>query len=85
MSYYDDEKLPEGMIEISIERGGENVRTVIPEGTVVRALIEDGHLRGVEVVNTRVNGAPAREDTRLQNGDTVSQIPKSGVQGTWVE
>jgi molybdopterin converting factor small subunit len=71
----------DGRIEIKIERGGESITTTIEAGATVQALISDGHLRGVEVVNTRVNGAPAEDDTVLQSGDTVSQIPLSGKQG----
>lgn len=68
-------------IEITIERGGEYIKAFVPEGATVEALIQNGHLRGIQVANTRVNGAPAVNDTALQTGDTVSQVPKSGTQG----
>lgn len=71
----------DGQIEVTIERGGEHVTAFVPEGSTVSALIEGGHLRGIGVASTRVNGAPADEDTRLGPGDEVNQVPKSGRQG----
>lgn len=68
-------------ILVTIERGGESTTTECDEGCNIQALIEDGHLRGVAVANTRVNGAPAEVNTPVRDGDTVSQVPKSGRQG----
>ncbi len=68
-------------IKVTIERGGENVTTYVDEGSTVQALIEDGHLRGIESASTRLNGAPADPSTTLQEGDSVCQVPKSGKQG----
>jgi hypothetical protein len=70
-----------GMIRIHIERGGESTTIEVPEDSSIQAVIEDGHLRGVDVANTRLNDAPASPSDGLQNGDTVTQIPKSGKQG----
>ncbi len=75
------EDVEDGMISVRIERGGEFVDTQVPEDSNVQALIEDGHLRGITTSSTRVNGEPATPNTPLQNGDQVSQIPKSGKQG----
>jgi hypothetical protein len=75
-----DENTPD-MVNITVERGGEFIRASVPTGCTIKALIEDGHLRGISVANTRVNGALANEDTTIHDGDTVSQIPKSGKQG----
>jgi sulfur carrier protein ThiS len=75
------EDIKSGMISVRIEKGGENVDTQVPEGSTIRALIEDNHLRGLEVVSTRVNGTPASDSTPLQEGDRISQVPKSGKQG----
>ncbi len=82
MPYNDDgEKIANpGMMEIKIERGGENVNVEVPEGATIKALIEDGHLRGIGVVNTRLNGVPAQEDMSLHSGDIVAAVPKSGEQ-----
>ena len=77
----EQDRMDNGMVNITVERGGEFLRTTVPEGSTIKALIEDGHLRGITVANTRVNGALANEDTPVQDGDTVSQIPKSGKQG----
>lgn len=71
----------DGQIEVTIERGGERVTAFVPEDSTVNALIEQGHLRGINVAGTRVNGGPADGDTRLQHGDQVTQVPKSGEQG----
>ena len=71
-----------GTIRISIERGGELVETNVPEGSSVSALIEDDHLRGISVASTRVNGRPATATTPLNDGDSVSQVPTSGKQGS---
>lgn len=68
-------------ITVNIERGGEYIQTTCNEGDTVQALIQDGHLRGIEVTSTRVNGAPAKPSTPLREGDTVTQIPRSGRQG----
>lgn len=76
-----EQELPDGFIRINIERGGEYITTDVPEGSTVQALIDGDHLRGVQVSSTRVNGAPAENSTPLENGDSVSQIPKSGKQG----
>ncbi len=82
MSMYQENKgVPAGSMEITVERGGEYLRLTVPEGATIQALIRDNHLRGVEVANTRVNGAPANRDTSLRAGDSVAQIPKSGEQG----
>ncbi len=78
---YSDTPIPDGFIEITVERGGETIVTRVPEGSTVQALIEGNHLRGVEVANTRVNGAPAAAATSLRSGDSVAQVPKSGTQG----
>ncbi|KKL87893.1 hypothetical protein LCGC14_1930190 [marine sediment metagenome] len=78
---FGDENPASEMIEITVERGGEFVRATVPVGSTIKALMEDGHLRGISVANTRVNGALAEEDTPIHSGDTVSQIPKSGKQG----
>ena len=75
------EDVEDGMISVRIERGGEYVDTQVPEDSNVQALIEDGHLRGITASSTQVNGEPATPNTPLQNGDQVSQIPKSGKQG----
>ncbi len=80
--YSDSESCPDGMIEITIERGGEFMRTFVKEGATVQALIEDGQLRGISTSNTRVNGAPSTEGTSLKSGDSVVQVPKSGKQGS---
>lgn len=69
------------MVEITIERGGEYVRVEVPEGSTVSALIQDDHLRGINVSSTRVNGNLASPETPLQQGDQVAQVPKSGKQG----
>ena len=69
------------MIEVKIERGGERLCVDVPEGSTIKALIEDGHLRGLTVVNTLVNGTTAGGRETLQNGDMVTEIPKSGKQG----
>lgn len=71
----------EDMVNITVERGGEFVRTTVPVGSTIKALIEDGHLRGIDVANTRVNGTLADENATIAEGDTVSQIPRSGKQG----
>ncbi|KKN80409.1 hypothetical protein LCGC14_0330020 [marine sediment metagenome] len=76
-----DEDVLDGMINVRIGRGGEVVDTQVPENSTVQALIEDGHLRGIKACTTRVNGSPATPNTPLQNGDQVSQIPRSGKQG----
>jgi molybdopterin converting factor small subunit len=76
-----DKEIPDGYIEVTIERGGESVNTIVPEGSTLSALIQDGHLRGVDVATTRVNGAPADTKTPLRAGDSVAQVPKSGTQG----
>ncbi len=68
-------------ITVTIEMGSEIIRTTVDEGSTVQALIEDGHLRGIESASTRLNGAPAASSTPLQDGDSVSQVPKSGKQG----
>lgn len=70
-----------GMIIVKIERGGEVIETQVSEGSTVRALIEDDHLRGIETCSTRVNGTPASDTTPLKAGDQISQVPKSGKQG----
>lgn len=77
----DNEQTAPGMVEITVERGGEFIRAEVPEGSTIKALIEDGHLRGIDVANTRVNGALADENATVAEGDTVSQIPRSGKQG----
>ena len=68
-------------ITVTIQMGGETITTSVPEGATVQALIEDGHLRGINAALTRVNGAPAAPDSPLCDGDQVSQVPKSGQQG----
>jgi hypothetical protein len=68
-------------IRIKIQMGGETIETNVDEGSTVQALIEGGHLRGIEVANTRLNGAPASSRDTLQDGDSVSQVAKSGQQG----
>lgn len=68
-------------IKVTIEMGSEIITTSVDEGATVQALIEDGHLRGIEAASTRLNGAPASPGTPLQDGDSVSQVPKSGRQG----
>lgn len=78
---YEENEVPEGFVEVRMERGGERLMLQVPEGATIKALIEDGHLRGINVASTRVNGAQAEDDTVLQGGDSVSQIPKSGTQG----
>lgn len=70
-----------GMIEITVRRGAETVNTEVPDGSTVQFLIENGHLRGIQVASTRLNGAPVDGDPTLQKGDTVEQVPKSGRQG----
>lgn len=83
MTYDDDGNriTRQGYIEIVIHRGGEQVRTEVREESTINALIEDGHLRGINVANTRLNNAPASGDDTIHAGDTVSQVPKSGSQG----
>jgi hypothetical protein len=84
MTQYDEDGNPVtnlGMIEIKVRRGAETIDTEVPEGSTVQALIEDGHLRGVTVASTRLNGSPADGSSPLQQGDTVEQVPKSGKQG----
>ena len=71
----------DGQIEITIERGGETITAFVPEGSTISALIREGHLRGIEVASTRINGAPAGVATTLREGDEVDQVPKSGKQG----
>lgn len=77
----EDTPIREGYIRITIERGGEQVITDVPEGSTVGALIQSEHLRGVSVASTRVNGQPATASTPVCNGDTASEVPKSGKQG----
>lgn len=73
--------MAEGQIRVTIELGGEMITTEVPEGSTVQALIENGHLRGINAASTRLNGSPAAPSTPLRNGDSVSQVPKSGKQG----
>lgn len=68
-------------IKVTIEMGSEVITTNVDEGSTIQALIEDGHLRGIEAASTRLNGAPASPDTTLRDGDAVAQVPKSGRQG----
>jgi hypothetical protein len=68
-------------VDIIIVYGADEIRTEVPEGSSINALIEDGHLRGVNVSNTRLNNAPAKGNDVVKEGDTVRQVPKSGVQG----
>lgn len=70
-----------GYIDIIVQRGGDEVRTEVPEGSTINFLIQEGHLRGVAVANTRLNNAPANGDDTVLPGDTVVQIPRSGKQG----
>ena len=80
-SYHREDGIPDGMMEVHIERGGEYLQAYVPEGATIKALITDGHLRGINVASTRVNGSPAEDETILENGDSVSQVPRSGKQG----
>lgn len=73
--------MEEGQIRVTIELGGEMITTEVPEGSTVQALIENGHLRGINAATTRLNGAPASVNSPLQDGDEVTQVPKSGRQG----
>ena len=77
----EDTPVRTGYIRVTIERGGEQTITDVPEGSTVGALIEQGHLRGVAVASTRVNGLPATGSTPISDGDTASEVPKSGKQG----
>lgn len=84
MTMYEDGEalpVPEGFMEIRIEKGGEVLKTRVPEGSTIRVLINDGHLEGITTSSTRVNGAAATPDTSLKNGDNVYQVPTSGKQG----
>jgi hypothetical protein len=84
MASYDDDGnkiTKKGFIEILVQRGAEEIRTEVPEGSTISALIEDGHLRGVNVANTRLNNAPAGSGDTVYDGDTVTQVPRSGKQG----
>lgn len=69
------------MINVTIERGGERLETQVPEGSTIQVLIDNGHLRGITAASPRLNGEAATSQTPLQNGDSVSQVPKSGKQG----
>ncbi len=67
-------------VTITIERGGEMVRTTVPEGATVKALTEGGHLRGIDT-SVLVNGRPATENTPVRDRDEVTEVPKSGQLG----
>jgi hypothetical protein len=66
-------------MKVSIEVNGEFITTEVPVDSTVRALFEDGHLRGIDTINAiRVNGHPATAATVVKEGDTVATAPVGG-------
>lgn len=66
------------MMSVSIELNGEFLTTEVQINSTIEALVEGGHLRGISVNAIRVNGRPATNDTKLQDGDAVQAVPPGG-------
>lgn len=66
---------------IVLEIGGETQRKSVPLGGTVSDLYAEGHFGSLTFDSLLVNGGSVTGDDILEDGDVVSQIPKSGKQG----
>ena len=74
------DELQVGHMEITIFAGGEEIRTVVPQGSTIEAVFQGGHLRGVQAgaAAFRVNGGAANGNTILNPNDQVQAVPIGG-------
>ena len=72
-------------ITVQVTRGVEVVTTECDEGDTVKALINSGHLRGVNVTTMVAQPGqiptPVSVGTPLRDGDQVSQAPAQAKLG----
>lgn len=63
------------LIEINLTHGGETKKLMVQESPTVADILASV---GVEDVTARVNGEDAEDDMKLEEGDTLEIVPRSG-------
>lgn len=66
---------------ITLKIGGETRQKVVPINGTVKMLMEAGFFDDLDREGLIVNGGPVGDDDVLNEGDEVTQMPKSGKQG----